>query len=227
MSLNALTGSSGADALDDPPGAGPAADPGPANRPGLAILLAEHDAAQAARLQKILRNFGHSVVHIARDGQEACLICQRTKPGLALISQTLPKMDGLQAAFVIKRNQPLPVVLMVSRLKPRLANEAIEAGVDACVFKPVEPDLLARSLEIAHENFLCLRNLENQIQDLRQEIITRKLMGRASGILMKRLNLSQEQAIQRLHREAQTKGIALAEVAQGVIAAQKITGLAL
>jgi AmiR/NasT family two-component response regulator len=219
MSLKALTGSYGADALDETRGAASVAHPGDASRPesSLTVLLAEGDPAHAARLKKILGKLGYSVVQTAHDGQETCLLCQKLKPDLVLLNQTLPKMDGLQAAFVINRNQPLPIVLLVSQLNPNLAEEVVKAGVNACVFQPVEPGLLAQSLELGWQNFLRIRDMEKQVHDLRQEINTRKLMGRASGILMKRLNLNQEQAVQWLYDQAKTEGVAPAEAARAVI----------
>ena len=98
--------------------------------------------------------------------------------------------------------------------------------MQACLTKPVEPDHLAQSIDIAHGQFQRLRAMEAQADGLRQEIQTRKLMGRASGILMERLGISHDQATARLHQKAEAKGQALLEVAQGVIAADKISDIA-
>lgn len=222
MSLKALRGSYGTKVVDDSSITGlPPSQTGPTSL-SLNILLAEDEAAHAARVEKALLCLGHVVAQKTRDGQEACQLCQELKPDLVLMDQTLPKMDGLQAAFVINRNQPMPVVLMASQAKPGLVDEAQKAGVYACLFKPVEQDLLAQSIEIAYEQFHRVRGLESQVDDLRREISTRKLMGRASGILMKRLNISEQEAILRMHEEAKAKGVLPMDVAQGVITAYMI-----
>jgi response regulator NasT len=197
--------------------------PAKSARLSLSILLAEDEAAQAARLEKALRLLGHLVACKTRDGQEACQLCQTIRPDLVLMDQTLPKMDGLQAAFVINRNHALPVVLMASRARPGLVEEARKAGVYACLFKPVEQDLLDLSIQSAYQHFKRVRNLQNQAEDLRREIQTRKLMGRASGILMERLGISEKQAVMRIHNEAKAKGVAPMDVAQGLITAEAIS----
>lgn len=222
MSLKALSGYYGTKVVDDSSNTGlPLSQTGPTSL-SLNILLAEDEAAHAARVEKTLLCLGHVVAHKTCDGQEACQLCQDLKPDLVLMDQTLPKMDGLQAAFVINRNQPMPVVLMASQAKPGLVDEAQKAGVYACLFKPVEQNLLAQSIEVAFRQFQRVRGLECQVDDLRREISTRKLMGRASGILMKRLGIGEEQAILRMHEEAKAKAIAPSEVAQGIITAEKI-----
>ena len=225
MSSNALTGTYGTEKLRDRPAAQSVPEPGQSGQ-GLRILLAMGQEAQAAQMQQGLNAMGFKVAQVARSGQEACQLCQELQPGLALLELELPRMDGLQAAYVIKRNQELPVVLMAGRIKPGLKEEALKAGVQACLTKPVEPDHLAQSIEIAHGQFQRLRAMEAQADGLRHEIQTRKLMGRASGILMERLGISHDQATARLHQKAEAKGQALLEVAQGVIAADKISDIA-
>lgn len=223
MSSKALSGRYGVEPADCRAHAGfpplPAvtvASPSPSGL-SLNILLAEDEAAHAARLEKALLSLGHVVAGRTCDGQEACQLCQEIKPDLVLMDQDLPKLDGLQAAFVINRNQPLPVVLMASQARPGLVSEAVQAGVCACLFKPVEPDFLADSIEIAFRHFRRMRGLQSQVDGLRLEIKTRKLMGRASGILMQQLGVSEYEAVVRIHEEAKAKGLLPMEVARELI----------
>jgi two-component system, response regulator PdtaR len=188
--------------------------------PVLNILIADNNQDRGALIKNDLIRSGHQVAALARSGQEACHLCQAMRPDLALLDLDLPQMDGLQTAFVIKRNQRLPVVLMVSRIKPRLLDEALKAGVQACLIMPMEPVLLERYLRIAHDQFQRLRGLEEQAESLRLEIKTRKLMGRASGILMQRLHIGYDQAVKRLHEKARTHRLPLLEIALGVISAE-------
>ncbi len=199
----------------------PAEDQGPS----LGILVVEDDAVQAAELKKALQGLGHQVVRTACNGQEACQLCLELKPDLVLMDLGLPGMDGLQAAFVINHRQPLPVVLITSRLKTSLVEEASRAGVYTWLLKPVDADLLGRSLELALHNFQRLEHLENQVEELRREIRTRKLVGRASGILMQRLGIDEQGAVQRLHQKARSQGLSLLEVAESVISAGEVAGL--
>jgi AmiR/NasT family two-component response regulator len=226
MSLKASSGSYGAKLAESPPAAGVAAASASPASLSLSILLAEEEASQAARLEKALRILGHVVASKTCDGQEACRLCQEIKPDLVLMDQTLPKLDGLQAAFVINRNQPMPVVLMASQAKSGLVSEAQRAGVYAFVFKPVDHNLLAQSIQVAYQQFKLVRDLQYRAEGLRQEIKTRKLMGRASGILMKQLGSNEQEAIRRIYEEAKSKGLSPMEVALDIITADKISNSA-
>lgn len=196
----------------------PAAMPEPVPKaPGLNILLASRDPGRAALLKKDLTTSGHQVTGLAQSGQDACHLCQTMRPDLALLDLDLPQMDGLQAAYVIKRNQSLPVVLMASRIKPRHREEALKAGVQACLIMPMESALLSRSLQIARHQFLRLRVMQEQADELRHKIKTRKLIGCAAGILMQRHGIAYDQAYKRLHEKARSEMLPLAEIAQNVI----------
>jgi len=54
---------------------------------------------------------------------------------------------------------------------------------------------------------------------LRDALETRKLIERAKGILMRRLNLSEEEAFRRMQRRSQNENKKLAEIAQAIITA--------
>jgi AmiR/NasT family two-component response regulator len=190
---------------------------------GLNILLAEGDKSLAANLKNGLARSGHQVAALAHNGQDACHLCQMVKPDLALIDLDLPQMDGMQAAYVIMRNLPIPVVLMAAQMKPGFKHEALKAGVQTCVPKPLAAGLLAQALEIAHRQFHRLQVLESKAEDLRLEIKTRKLMGRASGILMQRHGISYEQAVEMLHRRAKSEDLPLSEIAQGVLTTEHLS----
>jgi len=188
----------------------------------LGILLAEYESAHAARLEKAIGQLGHRVLGRAADGQTACQFCLELRPDLVLMDQSLPKMDGLQAAFVMNRIQPVPVLLMAAQIKGGIKEEALKAGVYACLPKPVDATLLDYSIDIAFRCHQRLCALQGQLEDLRNEINARKLLGRASGVLMGRRRIGQDQAIQRLHQEARERGLTPAEMAQIIIADQDV-----
>ena len=59
-------------------------------------------------------------------------------------------------------------------------------------------------------------------QNLMQSLETRKLVERAKGILMKRLNLAEPDAHRRLQQESQKRRISLAEIAKRVIESEEL-----
>lgn len=219
MNSNASTETCGIEPEDRPVAGDQQAGPSQGGKAArnLGILLVEDESAHAARMEKALGQLGHRVLGRAMDGQAACQCCLELRPDLVLMDQSLPKMDGLQAAFVMNCNQPVPVLLMAAQIKEGLKEEALQAGVYACLPKPVDATLLDYSIDIAFRCHQRLCALQAQIEDLRNEISARKLVGRASGILMLRHHLTYDQAVGRLHERAMALNQPLIEAASKVI----------
>jgi response regulator NasT len=60
------------------------------------------------------------------------------------------------------------------------------------------------------------------VTDLKDALESRKVVERAKGILMRRLDLSEEEAFRRLQKQSQDTNRRLAEVAQALITADQM-----
>lgn len=75
--------------------------------------------------------------------------------GLALIDVRMPGMDGLEVAREIRRREAetggarLTLVALTANAFPEDRDTAIEAGFDAFMPKPLDPDQLARLIRQA------------------------------------------------------------------------------
>jgi|Deesub1362A_J573_1020465.scaffolds.fasta_scaffold03030_5 response regulator NasT len=187
----------------------------------LRILVVEDEGAQAQALRLSLERLGHQVVAVCAEGSEACRLRAELQPDLVLMDLGLRGMDGLEAAARMNRASPLPVIIVTALADRRFLAAAREAGVYGYLLKPVEESLLGPAIEAAWQGFQRVRDLEQEVADLRQEIRTRKLVGRAVGIVMERLGMGEKQARRHLEAESRRQGLSLAQVAESVIAAEE------
>lgn len=85
----------------------------------------------------------------AADGEEALHMMERAQPDLVLMDVLMPKLSGYDVCQTIKRNPATrltPVVLMSAMHERERKIEAIDAGADDCLTKPVDPlELKARA----------------------------------------------------------------------------------
>ncbi len=109
------------------------------------ILLAEDTPDTARFLSLVLRSRGHTVVHAA-DGQEALAryreSAERGEPfDLVLTDVQMPELDGLGLA---RRLRDLGwtggIIALTAHASPQHRREALEAGCDEHVAKPLKPD---------------------------------------------------------------------------------------
>ena len=88
--------------------------------------------------------------------------------------------------------------------------------------KPVSEEDLLPAITLALIRFRQFQALHREVADLREALEARKLIERAKGILMRRLDLSEEEAFQRLQRQSQNTNRRLAEVAEAIITADQM-----
>jgi phosphoserine phosphatase RsbU/P len=122
------------------------------------ILLAEDDLVTRSTLAAVLRAQGHDVTE-AEDGGQAWGVWQLSAPRLVVADWLMPKMDGLELCQRIRAAPDRPYtyfILQTVRHGRDSYLEAMDAGVDDFITKPVgAPELTAR-LRVA-ERILGLR----------------------------------------------------------------------
>lgn len=188
----------------------------------LSILLVHDQPEQAHALQADLEALGHPVLAVCPSGRQARWLRPSLRPDLALIKDRLADMDGLAAAQGLQRQGPLPVVLL---LGPERNGQGLgqAEGVYGCL--PVAPsvELLGPALASAWQAFQRAQGLQGQVAGMRQGLAERKAIERAKGIVMEQLGLDEAAAQARLEQEAQSQGLSLAQMAEGVIVARSLS----
>jgi signal transduction histidine kinase/integral membrane sensor domain MASE1 len=126
--------------------ADPAATAGPRAR---RILIVEdhEDAREGLRL--LLATMGHSVM-IASDGVEGLAALRRSRPEVAIIDIGLPGLDGYALARAVRCEPELDGVQLVALTGysgSENRQQAIEAGFQLHLVKPVDPKALRRVFE--------------------------------------------------------------------------------
>ncbi len=185
----------------------------------LRILIADDESLRVMSLKGQLESIGHKVVAEAANGKEAVGLARELKPDLAILDIKMPEMDGIEAAKVMTEERPIPIILLTAFSEKELAERAAEANVAAYMMKPVSENDLLPSIALAVSRFKEFQALHREVDDLREALETRKLVERAKGILMRRLNLTEEEAFRRMQRRSQNENKKLGEIANAIITA--------
>jgi two-component system, response regulator PdtaR len=188
----------------------------------LRILTADDESIRLLSLRSQLRALGHVVVAEASNGQEAVVLAKASQPDLAIMDIKMPVMDGIEAAERITLEHPIPIILLTAYSEAQLVERAAQANISAYLMKPVAPEDLLPAITLALIRFRQFQALRQEVNDLREALEARKIIERAKGILMHRLDLSEEDAFRRLQRQSQVSNRRLAEVAQAVITADQM-----
>ncbi len=186
------------------------------------VLIAEDNANTRRFLKKQLELLGYEVVGAVTNGQEAVELAKEHHPDLVILDIKMPEMDGIEAAKAITAEYPVPVVLITGVSNEEVASRAIDAGIFAYLVKPVTKKQLEPAIKLALSRFTEFTSLKEEVKDLKEAIEARKLIERAKGILMKRCNISEEDAFKLLQAHSQRENKKMRDVAEMVISASKL-----
>ena len=190
----------------------------------LRILIVEDDTLVGMGHRAQLTKLGHTVIGQAADPEEVRLLYKDKQPDLVLMDIRLKDADGLELAKELLAERRCPIIVLSAFSDQPLINRAGEAGVFGYLIKPVSSEALAAQIEIAVQRFQDQEVLRMEKDHLTQTLETRKLMERAKGILMKRLNLDEPDAHKRLQSESQKRRIGLGELCKKLIESEEILG---
>jgi two-component system, response regulator PdtaR len=188
----------------------------------LKILIADDESIRLLSLRAQLTALGHRVVAEAATGSEAVSLAERTHPDLAILDIKMPLMDGIEAAQRITEARAIPIILLTAYGEAQLVERAAQANISAYLMKPVAEEDLLPAITLALMRFREFQALRREVADLREALEARKVIERAKGILMRRLDLTEDEAFRRLQRQSQDTNRRLAEVAQALIVADQM-----
>jgi two-component system sensor histidine kinase/response regulator len=139
----------------------PPREPLPANHQRFHILLAEDNAVNQRLALKLLEKRGHTAV-VASNGKEALAAYAVEKFDLILIDVQMPEMDGFAATKAIREREActssapnqqgaasphIPIVAMTAHAMKGDRERCLEAGMDAYISKPLNPQQLYEVIE--------------------------------------------------------------------------------
>ncbi len=153
------------------------------------VLIAEDNELVALTLEEQLTNLGYEIVGVARTGAEAVRFCTQLKPDIVLMDMQMPELNGDIATQQIVQQLQIPVIILTAYSDSDHVHRAQESGALAYLVKPVNPEELSPTIDVALARFQELQRLRQQIDTLQDTIESRKLIERAKGILMKRRKL--------------------------------------
>lgn len=186
-------------------------------KPTLRVVVAEDEALIRLDLVEMLTEAGYNVVGQVGDGEAAIELTEREKPDLVVMDVKMPKLDGISAAERIAKQRIAPVVILTAFSQRDLVERARDAGAMAYLTKPFTIEDLMPTIELAVSRFLEIKQLDAEVTDLQDQLKARKLIEKAKGLLMTKLQISEPEAFKWMQKTAMDKRRSMTDVAQLVL----------
>ncbi len=105
------------------------------------ILVVDDDKGQVSLMESYLCGKGYTIV-AAHDGMEAVDLARSAKPQLILMDVQMPRMDGDEAAMVLKEDAGTKNIPVIFCTALRTDEEIAETREDNIFAKPIHLDQL-------------------------------------------------------------------------------------
>ena len=195
------------------------------------VLIVEDDTLVGLGLRSQLEKLRHDVVGEASTAAKPKNSIWKLQPDVVLMDIRLDHTDGIELAGHLLKLRRCPMVILSAFSDEELIARASAAGVFGYLIKPVSAESMAAQIEVSiqrfqeHEQLIADKaKVEAEKDDLIKLLETRKLVERAKGIFMKRLNLDEAEAHKRLQNESQKRRISLMELSKKIIESEDLLG---
>lgn len=185
------------------------------------VIVADDESIVRMDLREMLDSLGYLVVGEAGDGESAVHLSRELRPDVVIMDIKMPGMDGIDAGKILTEERIAPVLLLTAYSQQDLVERAKEAGVMAYIVKPFHEADLAPAIEVALRRWEEFRALEQEVEDLKEALETRKLVDRAKGILMDTQGLSEADAFRRIQKTSMDQRKPMKEVAEAIVLAHE------
>lgn len=146
------------------------------------------------------------------------------QPDMIIVDAESDARDSLEHVVMATRNAPRPIVLFTNDNDTSHVRQAVAAGVSAYIVAGLSPERIRPILDVAMARFEHEQHLRQELATAKTELQDRKVIDRAKGLLMQRLQLSEQAAFEKLRKAAMDKGLRMGEAAQRLLDAADLLG---
>ena len=117
--------------------------------PGRTVLIVDDMEANRALLSRRLERSDYSVLSVD-SGRAALQIVAQMQPDIILLDYMMPHMNGIEVLRELRsdtRTKEIPVIMVTARVESSATIEALEAGADDYVTKPIDFEVLRARIE--------------------------------------------------------------------------------
>jgi two-component system cell cycle response regulator DivK len=118
------------------------------------VLYVEDSIDNLVLVRRVLRAAGFELLE-ATSAKAGIDIAEKHVPDLILMDINMPEMDGLQATIQLRQNPKfdhIPIIALTANLMHNVLEQALAAGCDGYIAKPITVDDLPKQITCYLEN---------------------------------------------------------------------------
>lgn len=185
----------------------------------LSILVIDENRIRASVIEAGLREAGHEQITVVEDMTGIARRIAELKPDVIVIDLGNPNRDMLENMFQLSRAVQRPIAMFVDTSDQAAIEAAVEAGVSAYVVDGLKQERVKPILDMAISRFNAFARMSRELEAVKSELESRKVIDRAKGILMRTRGLSEADAYALMRKTAMNQNRKIVEIAESLITA--------
>lgn len=187
------------------------------------ILIIDDVCDRAAWLKASLDLADYDVVGVLVWEQVDEHSIQAASADVIIVDADAPGRDTLEQISLMSKNLEKPVVVLGGQKDSQSIKAAMQAGVSAYVSHAIQGADLSGIIQVAAARFAEHKRLRDELKEAKNQLVERKLVDKAKGILMADHGYSEPEAFKRMRNMAMSKGKRLAQIAEAIILAKELS----
>lgn len=187
------------------------------------ILIIDDVRDRAAWLKASLELADYEVVGVLAWEQVSERTIQTASADVIIVDANAPGRDTLEQISLMSTTLEKPVVVLGGQKDTHSIQTAMRAGVSAYVAHTVQGEDLRGIIQVAAARFTEHKRLRDELKEAKDQLVERKLVDRAKGILMSDHGFSEPDAYKRMRSMAMSRGKRMAEIAEAIIVAKELS----
>lgn len=181
------------------------------------IIVVEDESIVRLDVTIMLEDAGYEVIAQAGDGEKAVELAFALKPDLIIMDIKMPKLNGLKASEIISKKMNTPILILTAYSQREYIDKAKQANIMGYLVKPITEANLIPAVEIALRQAENTQVYREQVENMNKQLLDRKMVEKAKGILMEKYNLPEDDAFRKMRKISMNKQVPMENVAKQII----------
>ncbi len=169
------------------------------------------------KIENLLRSSGFHIIGSCDNFAETLRLYQRVSPDIIIIDRDNLKGNVMELLEVVEDRGMTAVIVLSNELVPELIEVEKESWQITQIIKPLDDESLLNSIDVAVSRFKNFLSMQQEIETLKNNLETRKLVERAKSVLMKYDQKSEEQAFRSIQKQSMNKAIPMKDIAEKIL----------
>ena len=170
----------------------------------------------------VINSTGHKVVGLSQNSSESLRQVKSIQPDLVILDTSGGSWGEFIELAEIIFEDGYPVVLIIDYPQKDKMSKLGEKRFFPFIIKPVNEEVLPLVMDIAVNTYKSTQKLEEEVKRLRKELVTRKVIEKAKGIIMETMGLSEREAFRRIQKQSMNKRVSMRKVSEAIIMASEM-----